>query len=336
MLPRDRMNATGNASANAGGANKGGAFSKPIVGGIIFILVLVGLYYLYNFLYGKNVAQDSVDILSGTKPMVVTNAGTTGPNAVAITDLAGVMDGGQYSVSFWIYVSSTKGFTNKLAHLMEISTKKRYGSTAADKGNTLVFIGLNPKTGSLIVRQNTGAEGEKLDNTLETNSYTFAQAGYPVQHLVDNYLTGIGDSTSSNNVAKYDDKCDILNGVEYQRWLLVTVVGNGRTLDVYIDGKLARSCVYKASFALGSTDNTGTAYFGVNNEGNLKGFFSAGKFYNYALTPDAVWALYQAGPGGGFSITDFFKGLFNVDISFSTTGQMEAGSGKATEPVRPS
>jgi hypothetical protein len=133
---------------------------------------------------------------------------------------------------------------------------------------------------------------------------------YPLSSLIAGYNSG--------STYKTDNRCDIINGIEYQRWVLITTVANGRTLDVYVDGKLARSCVYKSAFALGSSTGTGTVYFGAGNGGKLKGFFSNGLFYNYALDPAAVWALYQAGPGTGFSISKFFSNLVSVDVKFGS------------------
>ena len=331
MLPKDRMNAAGNvpaANLNKGGSSGGSAFTKPIVGLLIFIGVLIGLYYLYQFLYGANAAQDSVKILSGTQPTVIAASSNTA-DAVAITDITGVLDGGQYSVTFWIYVSSTKEFSpDKIAHLLEISTQKRTSTTASERGKSLLFVGLNPANGTLIVRQNTsdsqGAGG--LDNTKADNATYTTNTPVSVDWLLKNYRGGGAEF-------KKDDRCDIISGIEYQRWLLVTVVGNGRTLDVYIDGKLARSCVYSSAFALQSTDSTARAYFGYQNGGKLKGFFSDGTYYNYALTPDQIWTLYQQGPGGTFSITDFFANLFNVNVSFSTSATMNTPTSGAQTPA---
>jgi hypothetical protein len=297
-------------------APSGGGIFKMGVGLIIFIAIVIGLYYLYDFLYGSTLAKASVSILSGTPSMSkatvnVSTATGTG-QAVSKTELTGVLDGGQYSTSMWIYVSDTKGFNKaggaNLAHLLEVSNN-RFSETA--KGNTLVFIGLNPTNGTLVVRQSSGDPDEVINNSMAAGSSTTATK-YPLDSLINNYST---DTKFSNS----DDRCDIINGIEYQRWILVTVVGNGRTLDVYIDGKLARSCIYKASFALGSTAGTGQAIVGYNNGGNLKGFFSKGDFYNYALTPDQVWANYQAGPGGTFSFSDFFSTLFNLNVSFQSS-----------------
>ena len=295
----------------------------------MFVLLLIGLYYLYQFLYGSSAPQSSVALLSGTVSAAKTTTDAiSGQQVVSAVNVSPVFDGGQYSVSFWTYIQDTKGFvvsggTTPLAHLMEISNN-RFGKAVASStgssskndmtgvGNTLVYIGLNPINGSLIVRQSTADPTEQINNTVSGAASTATT--YPLSSLITNYNSG---STYAS-----DDRCDILNGVEYQRWLLITVVANGRTLDVYIDGKLARSCVYKANYALGGSTSNATAMFGVNNSGNLKGFFSNGNFYNYALTPDAVWTLYQAGPGSSGS--SFFGNLFSTNIVLGSTSTMTA------------
>jgi hypothetical protein len=305
-------------NANTGSNATTSMIPKNLVGIILLVLFLVGIYYLYQFLYGKNPSYGSVSLLSGTPSMSKTTTDTTsGKTVVAASEITGVLDGGEYTASFWVYVSDTKGFSaasgTKLAHLLEISNN-RFVTGGATKGNTLIFVGLNPINGSLVVRQNTSDPGESINNSLAATGITGTR--YPLDSLITSYNSGTTFTS--------DDRCDITNGIEYQRWVLVTVVGNGRTLDVYIDGKLARSCVYKAGFALGSPTGKAQAYFGMDNGGSLKGYFSNGNFYNYALTPDAVWALYQQGPGGTFSIMDFFKNLFSVNVSFATSSGLNA------------
>ena len=288
-------------------------YAKPFIGVLLVIAFIVIAYYLYKFLFGSASFQRSVDILSGTKSLERDIVSLSGDNkANAVTDLEGIADGGQYSVSFWVYIADTKGViqagVQKLAHLLEISDN-RLATNAADRKNTLLFVGLNPLNGSLVVRQSTSnPEDVQINNSLTAPSGN----SYPLSSL----LQDLG------SVSQSDDRCDILNGVEYQRWLLVTVVGNGRTLDVYLDGKLARSCVYKSNYSLGSTRGRATAFFGLNNAGGVKGFVSSGKFYNYALNPTSIWSLYQAGPSGTFNIASFFKNLFSVDVKFQGTADL--------------
>jgi hypothetical protein len=307
----------GNTPANA--SNTGSSFLKPMLGIVIFIAVLVGLYYLYNFLYGSSASQATVQILptsllsmDATKQIDTDSSGQK-TEAVHISTVSGIPDGGTYSVSFWVYVADSRGFANaagsKLAHLLEISNK-RFPATGETAGNTLLFVGLNPVNGSLIVRQSTSDGSEEINNSITTG---FTNTKYPLSNLITAY--------NSSEFYTSNDKCDITNGIEYQRWVLISVVANGRTLDVYLDGKLARSCVYKAGYALGGNGKA-AAIFGQGNGTSLKGFFTNGNFYNYALTPDAIWALYQAGPKGYFNISQFFSNLFNVNISFGGSEQL--------------
>jgi hypothetical protein len=192
---------------------------------------------------------------------------------------------------------------------MEISNNRLGTKTAApgsqdqDPKNVLVFIGLSAIDGTLVVRQNATGDPKSLLN------------GTTLPGLLATYNTS---SSPTKN-----DRCDITNGIEYQRWVNISAVGNGKTLDVYVDGKLARSCAYKSNFSLNSSNGSAQCYFGLNNNSkdgaSVAGFLSNGNFYNYALTPDAVWAIYQAGPGAGFSLSTFFGNLFSTNISFQNT-----------------
>jgi hypothetical protein len=297
--------------------------NNMIIGVVVMILVLVGLYYLYNFLYGSSPSQASVNILSSPTSATKTTT-VNGVDSVATTALTGIADGGAYTASLWVYINNTVGFNTQaspLIHLFDISNKGVSGVPASQgvaavdavpAGDTMLFVGLNPRTGSLIVRQSTADPAVVIDNSMASTDAGITNTKYPLTALINNYNAG-------GNTYTKDDRCDIVNGIEYQRWVLITVVANGRTLDVYIDGKLARSCVYKANYALNSATGKATAYVGSGNGGNLKGFFSNINYANYAYTPDAVWAQYQAGPGQPFSLASFFSNLFSVNVSFGTS-----------------
>lgn len=313
-------NNRGNGRVNAAPASSvmGGA-GKMMVSLVVLILVLVGLYYLYQFLYGSQATVATVTILGAPTSMSAVKAGdaTKGtPAAVANSAMTGIVDGGAYTVNMWVYVNSTATATN-LLHLFDISNGRQTTTESTD--STLLFIGLDPKNGALIVRQSTSDDSYRINNKLDKdgtgNFYTpGTKFTYSLSSLLANYQT---DKTGAGNYSK-DDKCDILNGIEYQRWVQITVVANGRTLDVYLDGKLARSCVYNANFALNSSKGSATAYVGANGAGDLKGYFSNITYSNYAFTPANVWTSYQAGPGGAFDIKTFFANLFSTNGGFSS------------------
>jgi hypothetical protein len=318
-----------NVAANMNTRKAAGSGNNMIVSVIVIILVLIGLYYLYQFLYGSPSSQATVNILSSPTSATATST-YNGVDVVASSSLKGIVDGGAYTASMWVYVNSTVGVnrqTSPLVHLFDISNKGVAAVTAASgvvgvagvpAGDTMLFIGLNPRNGSLIVRQSTAEDSYRIDNTQTSLNNTGTKFVYPLSKLLADYNTG--------DTYTKDDRCDIVNGIEYQRWVLITVVANGRTLDVYIDGKLARSCVYKANYAINSASGAATAYVGAGNAGAFKGFFSNINYANYAYTPDAIWALYQAGPGATFSLSTFFGNLFSTNVSFGTTGALAAKS----------
>jgi hypothetical protein len=308
----------------------GGAVGSTVTGVILIIVVLFMIYYLYNWIMSGDRAYETTTILSGYAVMGSNiPSSTTGATSDPATGGSGsgcaasaaitkreankILDGGQYAVTFWVYVSSTRDFLTAgsapLAHLLEISDG---ASTETNRvGNTMLFVGLNPKNGGLIVRQNTTDGGERIDNTLRT----YQNGSYPLSALISGY------NQETNYTAR--DKCDIPNGIEYQRWVCIGVVGNGRTLDVYIDGKLARSCVYKANWALGNREGKAKIMLGLGNGGKLKGFFSNANYYSWALSPEEMWRTYQNGPGGPFSIWNWLKQYFSVTVDINNKALSE-------------
>lgn len=303
--------ATNRANARPSGGN------NLIISVIVIVLVLVGLYYLYQFLYGTPSSQATVSILSAPTSASTINA----PDVIATNALTGILDGGAYTMSMWVYINNTVGFATTaapLAHLFDIGNKPPKDAVPGTSGyDTMLFVGLNPINGSLIIRQSTSDSTVEINNNMASGT-AGTSTKYGLSTLITNYNTG--------DTYTKDDRCDIINGIEYQRWILITVVANGRTLDVYIDGKLARSCVYKANYALLSAAGTATASVGAGNAGKLKGFFSNIKYSNYAFTPDAIWAQYQSGPGEPFSVTNFFNNLFGTNVSFGSSSAFSTTS----------
>lgn len=282
----------------------GASIGSSVIGVLTLIVALYLLYLLYDWMFSSTAAPKTVS-LSGSATLHASQIGDTvmskntkNETYASTIDLSGVTDAGQYSVDLWAYVNDTKGFLSSgstpLANLLEIGNRDT-------SGNTLLYIGLNPVNAGLIVRQNTTTE--QINNTLGTADNS---GNYPLSDLIANYNSGT--RYSSRN------KCDIINGIEYQRWILITVVANARVLDIYIDGKLARSCVYNSPYSLSKPGSTGaTAYIGLGNNNKLKAFFSKANYYNYALSPEQIWRNYQYGPTGPFDLWGWIKSFFDIN-----------------------
>lgn len=78
-----------------------------------------------------------------------------------------------------------------------------------------------------------------------------------------------------------------------QRWAHVLVSVLGRTMDVYIDGKLVRTCVLSA-VPRGKPD----APLEITPGGQLDGWTAGAQSWNKAAGPQQAWDLYRAGRHG--------------------------------------
>lgn len=292
-----------NVASNTVPTNTKSSATTTFAAVMVFILVIVALYYLYKFMYGASGSLSSTTLLSSLTS--TTSASNLDPNSAAVVNLTGVSQGGQYSLNMWVYVASTKSNASTLVHLLDITG----GTSVTRLGNTLLFLGLDPTDGTLAIRQSSSGEGDTqmpVSSTPSSTSY--------MSSLISGYISSNGPSSY-----KQDDRCDITNGIEYQRWVLVSVVANGRTLDVYLDGKLSRSCVYRGNNTLGVTSGNAVVTIGkrLPAAAIMTGYFSTTDYYNYALTPDLIWSIYQAGPTT--SASNFFSNLFSTNINFGTT-----------------
>ena len=92
-----------------------------------------------------------------------------------------------------------------------------------------------------------------------------------------------------NTFASPNEGCDIKN-IPLQKWVHITYVLNNRTVDIYIDGKLERSCVLRGVPKL----NDDPVH--VCDNGGFFGKISNLVYLRYALKPDEVHKIYASGP----------------------------------------
>ena len=84
--------------------------------------------------------------------------------------------------------------------------------------------------------------------------------------------------------------CDV-PGYDLQRWTLVTVVLSGKITDVYMNGKLARSCIGASYFKVDQTPTLNLLKYN-KFDGKLANL----NLYSVALNPAQIYELYTKGP----------------------------------------
>lgn len=106
--------------------------------------------------------------------------------------------------------------------------------------------------------------------------------------------------------------CKVSN-IPLQKWVSVVLSVQDRALDVYIDGKLVRTCVSKNNLHLISKpvlDVTTYKNGAALGDGGFSGYINKLEYYNSALTPNEAYSIYRKGPGSGK-----FNMNYNVKLS---------------------
>lgn len=257
------------------------------LGGVVFaILALVALYYLYQYVFGSS-GMEGKKVLTAIKPANPDKSYVTFADA-----LPAIYEGGEFSINTWIYINdySINRGRNKSVLLLGGSSF----STLA------VFLG--PYKNSLNVRVHT-----KNGTAVPSGNVAAGPTGSSPDDLSkETVRTLFGNSQLDTSLTSTSRPCDIPS-VDMQRWIQVTICLNNKTCDVYMDGKLARSCVLPSFYKVDKSNLSLT----LGDYGGFGGFISNTSAYNYALNPEQVWRLYMAGPGPQYSITDYIASLFN-------------------------
>ena len=246
--------------------------ANTIIMVIIVVLGLVGLYYLYSYLFG---AAPATSVIISKQQSAKLDA--SAPIVIPSASLPPLYSGGEFSVSTWIYIND---WTYRNGYNKSVLT---IGGSTSDT----LRIYLSAQKPTLRIRVNTsqGTSGNRLDNK-------DAKGGLFTTLQTD---SGILDSTAN---------CDIPN-IEFQRWVCIVVAINGKTCDVYMDGKLARSCVLENYF------NVNSAYaLTVGEAGGFGGNITTTTMYGYALSPDIVYNNYMAGPMPVTNILGYLTSFF--------------------------
>ncbi len=101
--------------------------------------------------------------------------------------------------------------------------------------------------------------------------------------------------------------CGISN-VPIQRWCNFFMSVYGRTLDLYLDGKLVRTCVLPG---VAKIDSSAPIY--ITPMGGFSGWTSRFQYWPDASNPQKAWDIYKAGYGG--SLLGSIFGKYTIKVS---------------------
>lgn len=273
----------------------------------IIFLGLLGLYYLYQYLFGPKM-NNSYTLIGATQ-----NAQVDKDITFTSTQLAPLYEGGEFTISTWIYIS------NWSYHAGLNKSIIRIGGNQFD--TIRVYLGAN--TPKLYIRLHTrendtvnGAGSVTTPVTGSTASASVSSESAPTSLQSEDLGVGTRDTLFTNRQTESGlldnmHTCDIPE-LSLQRWVNISIAVNGKTVDVYIDGKLSRSCVLSTPFKVDTGYN---AY--MLGYGGFGGQISTTTMYDTALNPEEVYKNYMAGPEPITSLGGLFSSFFAPNISIS-------------------
>jgi len=261
-----------------------------LVGKVVITLVLlVVIYYIYQWMFGSN-GLEGKSLINAVVPANPSQGVTLDK-----TKFPALFEGGEYTVNLWVYINDYNVNRGQNKHILSIGGR--------DFSSLAIFLG--PYANSLHVRVHTSSTAGQLQT-----SSTASDTDLSTESLKVLFQPGSTSAAQASSIAK---PCDI-SEVDLQRWVQVTVTLNGKLVDVYIDGKLARSCLLPSVYKVNGQELTLT----MADRGGFGGFMSAVSAYNYALNPEQVWRLYMTGPGQQYTILEYLSKMFDpkTDISY--------------------
>jgi len=272
----------------------GGSMTSKV---IFVVVMLVLLYFLYQFLFSPsglqgNIVVNAITPSNPSTPIIVqTGSGISSPVAPLVPV---IYEGGEFSINTWIYLNDYSINRGKNKHLLNLG--------GASFSSLAVYLG--PYNSSLAVRVQTStpstgiSSAELSDSTVDLTTKTLASVFTSLQ--------------SGTSLLDSNTPCDI-HSLELQKWVQVTICLNNKTCDVYIDGKLARSCMLPSFYRVDKNNFKLT----MCDYGGFGGYVSKTSVYNYALNPEQVWRLYMNGPGPQYTFMQYVTSIFDPKASLS-------------------
>jgi hypothetical protein len=251
------------------------------IGTIILIVVIIILLYwlISSYIVNKNI--------------LTSMANATVQQTISASSLASSSSPGNsnFSYSIWFYISSWN---------------TRYGQPKIILGRMLETTSTpDPETGisgkyptPLVV---LGAISNDIDVSLTLYS--------------SNY--NVGETSATIQADKYIEHTCRVSNIPIQQWVNFTMSVYGRTLDIYINGKLVRTCLLPGTAAVDTTNN-----LYVTPLGGFEGSTTKLAYYPNALNPEQAWNIYEKGYSNGI-LSNLF-GSYQLNISILQNGESEA------------
>lgn len=208
-----------------------------------------------------------------------------------------------YIIYVWLFGDSTR---SHLLGMWDAKKRKFIEGSHFPKGNTSDYT---YSTWLFISNWNYRASETKYilaRNNIDTQPAPYISLGANLNNIEVSLATYSNGSTDSQT-----HTCS-LDNIPLQTWANVIVTLNNRALDLYLDGKLVRTCVLPGV----PKQSTGqplvicgppAGSVGKGADNGFDGYISNVSYLSRPVNPREAYAIYKEGPGG----TNWFSNVFN-------------------------
>ncbi len=122
------------------------------------------------------------------------------------------------------------------------------------------------------------------------------------------------EHAGESGTASVVHSCSVVN-VPVQKWVNVVVSVYGRTADIYLDGKLVRTCMLPGVANVASNSDVH-----ITPMGGFDGWTSKFQYYPQPLNPQEVWNIYSKGYSSWLSMFSTYR----VQLSLVQNGNAQS------------
>jgi hypothetical protein len=280
------MNSSRNSSVIGLGASSGMATYA-----VYIVIAIIAVVLVYQFVF-KNASLD-VSLAGSMQPGNPSTIKTLKITQGDVNDgKIRIKPGGAYTLTFWMNIKAwggnQPGVPQSVLNILD----------AGLPGQSLLSVLLYPNDPQMMVRVNmvsaSNLSPDFTNNTVRLQSYT----------------STIPLITQGMNMPQ----CDV-NEIDVQRWINFTISVNGRIVDIYYDGKLNRSCILPGT-PVSSTNGQQVVQLGEGT--GFTGTFGIMQYFAYPLTPDRIYSIYLAGPGGPPTFMGLLESRLGINLTYTS------------------
>ena len=253
--------------------------------GILFVVVVVILLYIVIRYVSKDTNTLSGNVASATTMQTI--------NASSLPTTGSGSQASNFSYSVWFYVQD---WNYKYGEPKVLFGRMGSGASASASPSA------SPSASAM-------ASETQLLQSIGTGPCPLVTFG-PIQNNLAVTLS-VYPSTGTSSLAS-TFTCGVQN-VPIQKWVNLLVSVYGRSMDIYLDGKLVKTCVLPG---IAKINNSSNVY--LTPRGGFSGWTSKFQYFPNATDPQTAWNIYQKGYGGSW-LSNLFSN-YQVQVSFLQNG----------------